>query len=59
MARTGLGIGNRLTFGKWGGEDIEWRLLDIKDGKVLLITEKAIDCQQYNKTQCDALWLKL
>ena len=31
-----------------GKEDIEWRVLAKEDGRILLITDKALDCQRYN-----------
>ena len=56
MASGDLKIGDCYTFGKWGGEDIEWRVLDVKEGKALLITERAIDSRQYNEEKCDVTW---
>lgn len=41
-----------------GKEDIEWRVLAKEDGRILLITDKAIDCQQYNATYTGTTWEK-
>lgn len=39
-----------------GKEDIEWIALDIKDGRALLITRYALDCQPYNEEGMDVTW---
>ncbi len=39
-----------------GKEDIEWLVLDIKDGKALLISKYALDCKQYNTGYTDITW---
>ena len=49
-------IGDYVTFGTYeqdnnesnGAEEIEWQVLDKKDGKVLLLSKYALDCKQYN-----------
>lgn len=48
--------GDLIKFGKYeqdndktnGKEDIAWKVLDIQDGKALLLSEKNLDKQQYN-----------
>ena len=37
-------------------EDIEWLVLETKDGKVLVISKFALDCKQYNMTYTDVTW---
>ena len=57
-------IGDIITFGKYeqdgdtsnGKEDIEWQVLDIQDGKALLISKYALDCQQYNTSDPSVTW---
>ncbi len=57
-------IGDYITFGTYeqdnntanGKEDIEWLVLDRKDGKVLVISKNALDCQQYNTDYTDVTW---
>ena len=44
---------NNITNGK---EDIEWLVLEVKDGKVLLISQYALDCKQYNTSYTDVTW---
>lgn len=57
-------IGDIITFGKYeqdadtgnGKEEIEWRVLDIEEDRVLLISEYALDCKQYNTEYEDSTW---
>ncbi|MBQ1265923.1 MAG: hypothetical protein IIY06_04040 [Proteobacteria bacterium] len=60
-------IGDVITFGHYeqdndtnnGKEPIEWRVLDKNDdGQVLVISEKVLDRQCYNKTEIDITWEK-
>ena len=52
-----LNVGDTFVFGTYeqdndlsnGPEPIEWVVLDKKDNKILLISEKALDCRQYHK----------
>lgn len=44
---------NNTTNGK---EDIEWLVLEVKDGKALLISKYTLDCQQYNTSDVDVTW---
>lgn len=39
-----------------GKENIEWQVLDIKDGKVLVLSKYALDCKPYNTEQDDVTW---
>ncbi len=39
-----------------GTENIEWIVLAKEDGKVLVISDKALDCQPYNTTDIDVTW---
>lgn len=40
-----------------GKEDIEWLVLEVKDGKALVISKYALDCKQYNtKNYTDVTW---
>ncbi len=57
-------VGDYVFFGTYeqdnntsnGKEDIEWLVLDKKDGKALVISKYALDCQQYNTIYTDATW---
>lgn len=56
--------GDYVFFGKYeqdnntsnGKEDIEWLVLEVKDGKVLLISKYALDCKPYNTGYTDITW---
>lgn len=39
-----------------GKEDIEWLVLEVKDGKALVISKYALDCKQYNTNYTDVTW---
>ena len=54
-------IGNTVKFGSYPQntdekEDIEWQVLDIKDGKALLISTYALDCKKYNTSFTNVMW---
>ena len=50
------GIGETIVFGNYGGVPIRWTVLDIIDGKKLLISEEALDCRRYNDTFTAVTW---
>lgn len=57
-------VGNYIKFGAYeqdnntsnGKEDVEWLVLEVKDGKALVISKYALDCQQYNTSYTDVTW---
>ena len=57
-------VGNVVLFGAYeqdndisnGKERIEWRILEKENNKVLLISDKALDCQPYNDSLSDITW---
>ncbi len=57
-------VGGTVFFGRYeqdnknenGEEPIEWQVLDVKDGKALLISKYALDCMPYNNTKEDTTW---
>ncbi len=58
-------VGDFIVFGKIeqddndanGTEEITWRVLDKdKDGRLLLISEQALECVQYHKKSIDITW---
>ena len=51
-----LEIGNRVLFGRWFGEVIERRVLDVEPNRTLLIADRAIDCRQYHCSYEDVTW---
>ena len=41
----------------WNGkENVEWLVLEIKDGKALVISKYALDCRLYNTSYTDVTW---
>ncbi|MBE6782722.1 MAG: zinc-ribbon domain-containing protein [Ruminococcaceae bacterium] len=57
-------VGDYITFGSYeqdnntsnGKEAIEWLVLDKQDGKILVISRYALDCQPYNEEGMDTIW---
>ena len=57
-------VGDNVFFGTYeqdnnpsnGKEKIEWRVLDIQDGRALLISEYALDCKPYNTSFDNITW---
>ncbi len=41
-----------------GKEEIEWLVLDIQDGKALVISKYGLDCKKFNETQTNITWEK-
>ena len=39
-----------------GKEDVEWLVLEVKDGKALVISKYALDCKLYNTSYKDVTW---
>ncbi len=39
-----------------GKEEIEWLVLEVKDGKALVISKYALDCKEYNTSRIDVTW---
>ena len=57
-------VGSTVTFGSYeqdndtsnGKEPIEWIVLDVQEGKSLLISKYELDCQPYNTKDGDVTW---
>lgn len=57
-------VGDYVLFGEYeqdnnranGKEDVEWLVLEVKDGKVLVISQYALDCKEYNTSRTDVTW---
>ena len=39
-----------------GKEDVEWLVLEVKDGKALVVSKYALDCKQYNTSNANVTW---
>ena len=48
-------IGDTVTFGSYHGSS-KWKVLNKKDGKILLISEKCLDAMPYNTEREDVTW---
>lgn len=57
-------VGSYINFGAYeqdnntsnGKEDVEWLVLEIKDGKALVISKYSLDCKPYNTSSTDVTW---
>jgi len=57
-------VGDYVFFGAYeqdnntsnGKEDVEWLVLEVKDGKALVISKYALDCKQYNTSNTGVTW---
>jgi hypothetical protein len=49
-------IGDRLTFGSYLGDGIEWRVLAAEDGRMLVIAEQILDARPYNDEPGQVTW---
>ena len=64
LKNTKVEVGDYVLFGAYeqdnntsnGKEDIEWLVLDVKDGKALVISKYALDCKPYNTSYTDVTW---
>lgn len=55
-----VAVGEEVTLGRYENdgfsEPISWRVLSVKEGKALLITERGIDCKRYHGKKCPVTW---
>ena len=59
-----VNVGDYVTFGHYdqdndidnGMEAIEWKVLDKKDGRALLLSKYVLDCKKYNDTYTSVTW---
>ena len=57
-------VGDYITFGVYeqdnnednGLEEIEWKVLDIEENKILVISKYALDCKPYNSQKKECTW---
>jgi hypothetical protein len=49
-------VGDDFSFGSYGGYHTVWRVLEIRDGKALIITKYAIDIRDYNEGGDSTTW---
>ncbi|MCL1795355.1 MAG: leucine-rich repeat protein [Clostridia bacterium] len=52
-----LSVGDRLTFGSYQGEAIEWRVLAVgENGRALVIADRILDAKPYNARDYSVTW---
>ena len=62
ISLTDVSIGNSISLGNYQQsvqgekEEIRWKVIDIKDDKALLLSEKILFGQPYNETNADVTW---
>ncbi|MDR3309881.1 MAG: DUF6273 domain-containing protein [Oscillospiraceae bacterium] len=49
-------VGGRLALGEYNGEPIEWRILDIADGKAFVIAENCVAVRNYSDMGSAVTW---
>ena len=49
-------VGDRVTYGTYGGGEVSWIVLDIKGDQVLVISEYVLDCVPYNEKKTNVTW---
>ncbi len=60
----GIGFGTRITLGRYeqngvesdGAEDIRWIVLEVQDGRALLLSELVLDAEPYHNRKEDVTW---
>lgn len=48
VALSAAQVGAKVVFGNYGGENILWDVLAVKDGRALIMTDKVIDAAQFH-----------
>ena len=61
QAKPTVRVGSRVQFGSYpqstnSPEPIMWRVLDVINGKALMISEDLLDCKQYDESYTDVTW---
>ena len=46
-------VGSKVTFGSYQNEAITWTVLDVKDGKAFIVSDKILDAQKFDDTTND------
>lgn len=64
LSDSSVSVGDTITFGSYeqdnnsanGTETIEWQVLDVQDGKALIISKYVLDSQSYNPERVAMTW---
>lgn len=46
-------VGDRVAFGEYKGEKVEWIVLEKSEKDILLISQKVLDCKKFNDTRAE------
>lgn len=49
-------VGDIVKLGEWHNAPIEWQVLDVKEGKALLLSKYALACRKYHDTIANITW---
>ena len=49
-------VGDIIKLGEWHSDPIEWQVLEVKDGKALLLSKYALACRKYHNTYDSITW---
>ena len=50
---TNLIVGDSFTLGTWAGEPIIWRVMEVRKGEILALSEYGLDCVKFNESRSD------
>ena len=53
-----IDVSGPVFMGNYGGQDIEWIVLDVQDGKALLLSKYVIDARAFNNANKKTSWKK-
>lgn len=53
-----IDVNGTVIMGNYGGQDIEWIVLDVQDDKALLLSKYVIDARAFNNTKKETSWKK-
>lgn len=56
MSKPSFTKGSRCSIGRWGGEDLVWRILDVSGGQCFALSEKIIDCRPFHSENQNLSW---
>jgi hypothetical protein len=51
-------VGGIVTFGSFGGKTLKWRVLDVQEGRALLLTKAIIEKRPYHSSNTNTTWEK-
>ena len=55
-AEKSVKVGDIIKLGEWHSDPIEWQVLEVKDGKALLLSKYALACRKYHNSIENITW---